>query len=463
MLCNMVQRDASVRRPRAVIAAAVIVIAAAATAIAAPLTRAQPNLVSFDCGGYVKKPPSGSFQWQLLDAEQRWCATEGTRDSLTNLALLASEADVSPGYLGDPLRDPARWAGRDKRGSYATASFVDRYGTRRDVLLFGPLRAGRRPRPGVLIPCYNAWAGVKTCPWFWTAEMLAEAGYVVMMADTSFRLGEPTNVDAVMGFMPTADALDFLVSTPSHRARGSVNPWWHRLDRSRIGCVGHSGNGAACFALGRDHRIKAIVGYDPAGGDGGNAIGATGPSDIAAPRMTTVPDVPTMTQRADYWLTDPLTPKPEQPKPYYQESDFSKIRATGADEMHVVLRSATHLDWARTFVESALPYSRYGEQVAAYYTLAWLDRYVKGLTDRRVAVNALKRLLAKRFDDSTDRYSIGIGTFDPAKAAAAHNLVAGNVPITIAGTPVRNLISFWFNSGYWLEHGRLRSDDVRDR
>jgi hypothetical protein len=64
--------------------------------------------------------------------------------------------------------------------------------------------------------------------WYWAAETLAEAGYVLLYA-------------AVGGnSVPrTIDATDFLVATAtSPTPRGDFNPWYERVDRSRLGIVG---------------------------------------------------------------------------------------------------------------------------------------------------------------------------------------------------------------------------------
>jgi hypothetical protein len=43
--------------------------------------------------------------------------------------------------------------------------------------------------------------------------------------------------------------------------------------------------------------------------------------------------------------------------------------------MVIVPRASTHLEY--TDISFALPASRYGQDVAGYYTQAWLDKYVK--------------------------------------------------------------------------------------
>ena len=58
-------------------------------------------------------------------------------------------------------------------------------------------------------------------------------------------------------------------------------------------------------------------------------------------------------------------------------------------------------------------------------------------------------------------HSIGSGFFDAAKAKKAGNPEAGNVPITIGGLPIRNLLSFQYASRYFLNGGALRCEDMR--
>jgi hypothetical protein len=58
-------------------------------------------------------------------------------------------------------------------------------------------------------------------------------------------------------------------------------------------------------------------------------------------------------------------------------------------------------------------------------------------------------------------YSIGSGFFDARRAERAGNIEAGNVPITIRGVRVRNLLSFHYDSRYFLDGGALRCEDMR--
>jgi len=96
--------------------------------------------------------------------------------------------------------------------------------------------------------------------------------------------------------------------------------------------------------------------------------------------------------------------------------------------------------------------------VAAYYTLAWFDRYLKD------DPTAIERLTSHRFDDSVDRTSIGAGTFDrDAWLADPATPGTGNVPLKIQGLCVADLLSFYYQSAYHLDGGVGQSLDMRGR
>jgi hypothetical protein len=89
------------------------------------------------------------------------------------------------------------------------------------------------------------------------------------------------------------------------------------------------------------------------------------------------------------------------------------------------------------------------------YTLAWFDRYVKGTArgEEGLAADALRRLIATRFDDTADLHYVSGGRFDPATGR--------NVPAQIGGQPVRDRLSFHFRSAYFLSGGRYVCEDMR--
>ena len=105
-------------------------------------------------------------------------------------------------------------------------------------------RRGRGPYPGVLLVCHACFPLPQTTEnvglWYWAAESLAEAGYVVLYATVG---GNSSS--------RTIDATDFLTATPaSPTARGEFNPWYKELDRSRLGIVGHSGAAGVALDVG---------------------------------------------------------------------------------------------------------------------------------------------------------------------------------------------------------------------
>jgi hypothetical protein len=187
-----------------------------------------------------------------------------------------------------------------------------------------------------------------------------------------------------------------------------------------------------------------------------------------------------MIQVADYTLSQGPVPRAQKPTPApgSKYTFFDTIRAAGVDTMRIAPRASTHVDW--THFAAANPFGPsiddgvYGEMVGTYYTLAWLDRYVAPLgapfgpgrpSDQgggeAGAAAAHPASGTDRFDRSADAHSIGSGFFDAAKAKTARNPEAGNVPITIGGLPIRNLLSFQYASRYSLNGGALHCDDMR--
>jgi len=413
---------------------------------------------ALDCRGWLGAPVSGSPEWNEADLNNQQCAGEGLRilqESPAVAAAQAANADAGDeGFVGDPFRAPHRWA--NKRGTYEKITWTDSEGSTWPAALFGPRDADGGPYPGVLLVCHACFPPPSTTEniglWYWAAETFAEAGYVVLYA-------------AVGGnSVPRAiDATDFFVSTPdAPTSAGEFNPWSERLDRNRLGLVGHSGAAGVALNVGNtDERYDAIVAWDPS-------------SSFTFSGVT--PRIPTMIQAADYTLREGPVPRAEKPirEPGSKYTFFDTIRDADVDVMLIAPRASTHLDWTRFAAANpfgpSIDHGVYSEMVASYYTLAWLDRYVapssgasssKG--ERKAdAKRALRRLTASgtdRFDRSVDKYSIGSGFFDTDKAE--RNDEAGNVPITIGGVPIRNLLSFQYDSRYFLNGGKLECDDIR--
>jgi hypothetical protein len=162
--------------------------------------------------------------------------------------------------------------------------------------------------------------------------------------------------------------------------------------------------------------IRAVVGWD---------------SLDAGPDV--VPVVPGMDQRADGYFLNP-TPAPEPPDPRGHLDTFDAYVAAGVDAYSITVRGGTHLEWS--FIPFILPATSYGIDTAAYYTLAWFDRYLHP---------------------------------DPARRqAGADALLTGPVPDGLTGgadeLPWRaNFLSVRSSSAYWLHaFGELHAaEDLR--
>ena len=326
---------------------------------------------------------------------------------------------------GDPRL--AHWQ-RDGRGQVRRVLFTGRNG----VTLSGHVwatRSGPARRPLVVITPGSVQATEQM--YWWAAQTLAKAGYVVLTRDAqnqgrSDTLGEgpdlldgvPAQSTGVTFFDHTQDALDFAVSRPGHRycprpsrsgvshcakqrrrARAGLaapyNPFWRWVDRTRIGLAGHSyGAVGTTWVAQQDRRVDAAVAWDnlcdlgapsrSTPGAGGSMPSACLTGGLGHPQ----PRVPSLGLSADYGLTPtPYTTKPDPQGRSAGSLDFSRA---GVDTGELVVRGGTHYEF------SYIPMPAFGAtlrgiDLTAWYTTAWFDRYVKG--DRA----ATRRLLTTRW------------------------------------------------------------------
>jgi hypothetical protein len=249
-------------------------------------------------------------------------------------------------------------------------------------------------------------------------------------------------------YQGTEDALNYFFS--------AANPGRGDLDPSRVGIAGHSLGASAVSEVGQcDPRVKAIVAWDKLATTSGKCSDKAAHLPADAPASPSL-KVPALGIHSEYFFNPTSMSAP--PDPHAQDGAYKQLAEAGTDSMIVQLRSSTHLEY--TYVPYILPASRLGERVAFYYTLAWFDRYVKG------DPIAVSRLTAQAFDASADASSIGAGTYEPAKAAAApSDTTAGNVPYTIKGLPVADRMSIYYESEYALASadgtGRVSCLDMR--
>lgn len=445
-------------------------------------------------------PAAGSQAWEERDAGNITCATQRQQDELSNPAFLRmwaiengerdpgsnldaviSQIDnptrpaLSPdGYvpftdISDPFRDPVVWQ-EAGRGQQMLLKLDATTGAHLNARLYWPNGPG--PFPGVvMIPGLQAYNEL----YEWLGEGLAENGFMVLIPDPQGQGDSetlPHNPDGSIDcstsgcpntptddFPEVTSGLDFLLSTPSRpdpdargaNARGTLgyNPEWRLLKAAEVGVAGHSLGAIAVTSAGQDYpRVKAIVSFDNLDG----SITLTKGARIHAPALYF---------GVDYAFPSLLAPQnPESPPnpTQHEDSAYRQTVDAGVDSMVVVPRASTHYEFSYQPFPGSLQASRYGERVAFYYTLAWFDRYLEG---QQAAVS---RLTGTYFDGSADTSSIGAGTFDPAAAAAdPADPAAGNVPYRIGGDCVSDLLSFYYDSGYRLDEGKLTANALQRR
>jgi dienelactone hydrolase len=483
-----------------IIAACLALLAVAGPAGAQTLRRGAAETVArttlaaagaddpLNCLGPAGNPAPGTQAWQQRDLLNQACATQRLQDELDSPAFATTFWSETPGIFAaqtveqlmapthphvtleqtvpggsttDPYRTLARWTAA-RRGRVDAVSFpADDGATLNGHLLRPPARV-HGPYPGIVITT-GSIQGYEQM-YLWAAEGLAEAGYEVLTYDVQGQGNSDTLPDqahctgpsACSGvpfqqnynfYQGTEDALNFFFS--------AKNPGRGQLDTRHVGIAGHSLGASAVSEIGQcDPRVSAIVAWDKLATTTGRCADKAAHLPADAPATPSL-KVPALGIHSEYFFN----PEPMQsvPDPHAQDAAFKQLTAAGTDSMIVQLRSSTHLEY--TYVPYILPASRLGERVAFYYTRAWFDRYL------RHSPRALTRLTARTFDASADRSSIGAGTYDAARAAAAPaDTTAGNVPYTLRGLPVADRTSFYYESEYALtgaDGGQLHCGDMR--
>jgi hypothetical protein len=222
--------------------------------------------------------------------------------------------------------------------------------------------------------------------------------------------GVPAQTDGRPFYDGTEDAINFLLSSPSHPYEPipscstgtshaakqnprvgagldtAYNPYYSLLGSGKIGLVGHSyGAAGVSYIAHWDPRVGAVVALDNLGGPGPDAgsvpgmgssstIGEQGcPADPAD--RTTVPITkPALGISADYGL--PPTPNTSLPDPTLKEQESKVYSQAGVDSGELVIRGGSHLDFS--FIPNqAFGASLRGPDLTDWYTTAWFDKYLK--------------------------------------------------------------------------------------
>jgi hypothetical protein len=429
-----------------------------------------------DCEAPAGNPAFGTAAWELRDLENQYCATGRLQDELSNPAfgltlwtqtpaVYSSELLAQlgrPGHLeggvttlvpgatvADPFRTLARWTGAGL-GRVTPVSFPSLDGAVLRGFVFEPPASDPPPAsgyPGVVITDGSIQAYQQL--YFWAAEGLAQSGYEVMTYDVQGQgesdllpadcLGQLIAQHMCTGvpyqqnynfYQGAEDSLNFFLSR--------ANPDGPTLNHDDIALAGHSLGAAAVSEVGQcDNRVTTIVAWDDLAAVT-NCAGVTLP---AADRSTTLLHASALALTNDYFLNpEPMTSVPD---PHAKDPGYRQLVAAGLNSMEVAIRGTTHLTY--TYIPLVLPAGSLSERVAFYYTLAWLNYTM------RWSPTAFKELTATTFDDSADLLSIGAGTYSAAQALAdPTNVAAGNVPYTIAGLTVPDLMSLYYESEYSL-------------
>ncbi len=340
---------------------------------------------------------------------------------------------------GDPFRYPG-FDGPDGRSFYDTEAEVipvviyDRDCARLSGRVWAP-RNGRNGLPAVVIE--NGSIQAPETLYWWAAQALVRAGYVVMTFDPrgqgrsdqqSPRAQQGSNINPAVFWEGLVDVIDFFRSSsvqpyPHNLSCAGTyatdvtafNPLIERIDPDRLGLAGHSlgavgvsvvqsygAPGAEPWPglLDADNPVDVIVAWDD----------LTTPRNAGTGGPAVVPRVPAMGQTSEYRFLGPafLTP----PDPEGHKNAFAGWRDAGLPTFQLTIQGSSHFEWSPipTFPASswcADTASRrctggWGLPLAEHYTVAWFDRWLKrpgepGYDD------ADARLLAD--DDWVERYS----------------------------------------------------------
>jgi len=366
------------------------------------VTRGTSDVSWFDprSGNTQITPLCTSWSMQCVGDPFRYPAADG----LDGQAFYEGEAEVQPVVYYD--EDCARISGRvwAPRGSHAGSGL-----------------------PAVVIE--NGSVQAPETLYWWAAQILVRAGYVVMTSDPrgqgrsdqqtpTGEQGSNANIEVFTSGL--VNAIDFFRSSSVQpyphnltcadtypTPTTAFNPFVDRIDRERLGIAGHSAGADAVLnvqgfgAAGADpwpgqmdasNPVDVGVAWDSptnpniAGGGASElpgvseALAATGGFDnVLHPR------VPLMEQQSEYGLA-PVTYTAD-PDVDSHKVDYTAWTAAGLPVVQFTIRGSTHYEWSLlpTFpstswcpeVVDGRCSGGWGLPVAAHYTLAWFDRWLK--------------------------------------------------------------------------------------
>ena len=216
--------------------------------------------------------------------------------------------------------------------------------------------------------------------YFWAAEGLAQAGYMVMTYDVQGQ-GEsdllPTGcvascltrqalhrgaLPAELQLLPGGRGLaELLPLHPAAPYGGSSNPDAGNLNHQNIALAGHSLGAAAVSEVGQcDRRVTTIVAWD----DLSAITNCNGVIIPPADRSTTLLHASALALTNDYFLNpEPMTSVPNH---HAKDAGYRQLATAGLNTEEVAIRGTTHLTY--TYIPYVLPAGSLSERVAFYYT-----------------------------------------------------------------------------------------------
>jgi alpha-beta hydrolase superfamily lysophospholipase len=354
-----------------------------------------------------------------------------------NTALLPLCATWGQQCTGDPYRYPAA-PGPDGAAFYAHEAhvtpvvFYDRDCARLSGHVWVPRTRGTTSKLPTIVITNGSLQAPETSYW-WAAQALVRAGYVVLTFDVrgqgrSDDLGPDaalgTNANSAVFWDGTVDAIDFLHSTPARRypysrtcaatyptSTNAFNPAWNRIDPARLGLAAHSlgaiaisvvqGFGAPRAApwpglMDKRNPVKVVVGWDslitPTGAGFAPVENEPLPPSLSVQLLqaeTGIPAfgvrVPALSFNADYGLAPApyLTP----PDPELHKQVFATWSAAKVPTYSLTFQGTTHFDYSLLPTFPATSWCAdtstgacrggWGRPAITYYTIAWFDRWLK--------------------------------------------------------------------------------------
>jgi len=239
--------------------------------------------------------------------------------------------------------------------------------------------------------------------YWWFAQALVRTGYVVLTFDprgqgrSDFQTpsGEQgSNANSIIFYTGMVNAIDFFRSTPTQvyphnltcadsypTVVTAYNPFFDRVDPTRLGIAGHSLGAAG---------VSAVQGYpgdrfEIPDADGGNPVDVVLAWDSLGLNDDGPPRVPAMGHSSEYGLTP--APFSTAPDPESDKTAYDAYRDAGIPVYQLTIQGSTHYEWSLVPTLPATSWcpdlssgscqGGWGRPMAEHYSVAWMDRWLK--------------------------------------------------------------------------------------